>query len=177
MVGLLAVFVGVLAILCLGNLLLTFAVLHRLRLHEQRWASFGLTEPDLDTLTGRRLSTSLDAVGAEDKPSPSGGARLVGLFSAGCTACVEQAREFARVPEADRVALVVMGAAERHEQRELLGALDGAPSILPEPVSRAVAEELGVRSYPVLLWVDESGVVVRAQHSLASLAAATMTAS
>lgn len=172
-VGWLVALVVVLTVLCLGNLLLTFAVVRRLRVHEEKMAAIAFPESDLETLVGRRLPEL--AVGDGDgSVSPTvavAGERLVGLFSAGCRACVEQARQFQRHPDPDRVAVVVLGAADADMAEELLVALDGAPAIVSEPVSSRIADELGVSAFPVLLRVDESEVVVRAEHALASLTA------
>ena len=173
MVGWLSAFVAVLTVLCLGDLLLTFAVLRRLRVHEERLASMVFPGPDLSAVIGRRLP-GLTASGNDGESifpvANAAGERLVGLFSAGCGACVEQAREFARLSEPDRVAVVVWERADPDEQQELLAALEGSPAIVSEPVSRRIVDELGLGTFPVLLRVDESGVVARAEHSLASLA-------
>lgn len=172
-VGWLMALVVVLTVLCLGNLLLTFAVVRRLRVHEEKMATIALPESDLETLVGRRLPELAigDGDGSVSPAVTVAGERLVGLFSAGCRACVEQARQFQRHPDPDRVAVVVLGAADADMAEELLVALDGAPAIVSEPASSRIADELGVSAFPVLLRVDESDVVVRAEHALASLAA------
>lgn len=176
-VGWLMALVVVLTVLCLGNLLLTFAVVRRLRVHEEKMAAIAFPESDLDTLVGRRLPELAVGDGDGDgSVSPAvtvADERLVGLFSAGCRACVEQARQFQRHPDPDRVAVVVLGAADADMAEELLVALDGAPAIVSEPASSRIADELGVSAFPVLLRVDESDVVVRAGHALASLIAPT----
>lgn len=53
----------------------------------------------------------------------------------------------------------------------LLARLDGVPTIVSEPTSGRIADELEVGAFPVLLRVDEPDAVVRAEHSLASLGA------
>lgn len=150
--------VVMLTVLCLGNVLLTFAILRRLRSHEERLAGFsGSTGEEL---VGRTLP-EIAEVGRR--------ARLVGFFSASCAPCREQAAEFARHPDVDRVAFVLLEAAGEPDRAAILDALGDSPTVLVDPVSKRVAEELGVRSFPVLLQVDDAGTVVSARHSLAAL--------
>ncbi|WP_191094362.1 thioredoxin domain-containing protein [Nocardia colli] len=154
--------VVVLAVLVVLNLLLTFAVLRRLRIHEERLATPGATRPsDRDQLIGRRLP-QFEATGAN---------RLVAFFSAGCAPCVEQAAEFARHPDPDRVAILVLGLAPEAERERLRTALGDAPTVIGDPTGDALAGELGVHSFPQLLLLDQSGTIVAARHSLAALAA------
>ncbi|PXX71661.1 thiol-disulfide isomerase/thioredoxin [Nocardia tenerifensis] len=150
--------VVVLAVLVVLDLLLTFAVLRRLRIHEARLSAPGTVR---DELIGRRLP----------RFGASGATRLVAFFSAGCAPCVEQAAEFARHADAERVAILVLGSASESERQRLLTALGDAPTVITEPDGDALAAELGVRSFPQLLLVDESGTIVAARHSLAALAA------
>lgn len=147
----------VLAVLGVGNLVLLLAVLRRLGVHEERIASMGPPGFDVTALVGR--STRL----------ASGRERLVGFFSAGCDACVEQARKFALHHDSDRLALAVNELSTLAERDELLVALDGAPVVVREPESTSIAHALGISAYPVLLVVDGSGAVVQAGHSLAEL--------
>ncbi len=154
--------VVVLTVLVILNLLITFAVLRRLRIHEERLAmpaSGGAG--DREQLIGRRLP----------RFGASGAIRLVAFFSAGCAPCEEQAAEFARHPDAERVAILVPGSGADAERQRLLSALGDAPTVIEEPTGGALAEELGVRSFPQLLLLDKSGTIVAARHSLAALAA------
>lgn len=154
--------VVVLAVLVVLNLLLTFAVLRRLRIHEERLATPGATRPgDRDELIGRQLP----------QYASTGATRLVAFFSAGCAPCVEQAAEFAGHPDADRVAILVLGLAPEAERQRLRTALGDAPTVIGEPTGDALAGELGVHSFPQLLLLDQSGTVVAARHSLAALSA------
>lgn len=114
MIGRLMALVVVLTVLCLGSLLLTLAVVRRLRVHEEMIAAIAFPGPGLEPLAGRRQP---DSHRQRRRIGISGaavaGERLVGLFSAGCWACVEQAREFKRHPDPDRVAVVVLGEGRR----------------------------------------------------------------
>jgi hypothetical protein len=165
--------VVVLAVLCLGNLLVLFAVLRRLRGHEERLASADSSRmPRREELIGRRLpefegtSTSGEPV---SQASLIGRTRLVGVFSATCKPCLEQASVFARHDDPNRVAVVVMGSAEQERRESILAALGDSPTVLTDPASSTVADRMGVRSYPSLLQLDETGTVIRAEHSLAAL--------
>jgi hypothetical protein len=156
--------VVVLAVLCLGNLLLLFAVLRRLRGYEERLAAGSPERAARLDLVGRRLPAAAGPVGTT---------RLVGVFSASCQPCHEQAALFAAHDDPARVALVLDGGAGADQRSAMLAALSGAPRLLTEPDSGAVADELGIRTYPVLLRLDEDGTVLAAEHSLAALTAAT----
>ena len=155
--------VVVLAVVCLGNLLLLFAVLRRLRGYEERLTA-GSSGPSALELVGRRLPAAAGLVGTT---------RLVGVFSASCEPCHEQAAQFAAHDDPARVALMLDSAASDDQRSAMLATLAGAPRVLTEPDSAALAEELGIRTYPVLLRLDEDGTVVAAEHSLAMLTAAT----
>jgi hypothetical protein len=154
----------VLAVLCLGNLLLLFAVLRRLRGYEERLTAGSPGQPARLDLVGRRLPAAAGLVGTT---------RLVGVFSASCQPCHEQAALFAAHDDPARVALMLDSSASDDQRSAMSATLAGAPRVLTEPDSGAVAGELGIRTYPVLLRLDGNGTVVAAEHSLAALTAAT----
>jgi hypothetical protein len=157
--------VVVLAVLCLGNLLLLFAVLRRLRGYEERLVAGPSRRSARDDLVGRRLpAPAADLVGRTG---------LVGVFSASCQPCHEQAALFAGLDDPARVALVLDGSAGDDRRSAMLATLAGAPRVLTEPDSGTIAGGLGIRTYPVLLRLDGDGTVLAAEHSLAALTAAT----
>ncbi|GAB2687228.1 TlpA family protein disulfide reductase [Nocardia thraciensis] len=165
--------IAILAVLLIFNLLITFAILRRLRTHEERLGTLG-NRPAGDGLIGQRLP-SFEAVSTRGE-SVSGAAivgpdRLVAFFSAGCAPCLDQAAEFAGYPDPDRVAIVVMESASQEDQGRILAALRDSPTVIAEPAGNAVAEALGVGRFPQLVLLDQDGVIVAARHSLAMLTA------
>jgi len=165
--------VAVLAVVVVFNLLITFAVLRRLRSHEERLArGGGAGEPGAEML-GRSLPefTATSTTGAT-VTNAGGSARLVGFFSATCAPCREQAVEFARHDDPNRLAIVLMEDAPAAEQEGILAALAGSPTIVTEPTSSVLATTMEVRSFPQLLQLDAAGVVVGARHSVRALATA-----
>ncbi|WP_028927912.1 TlpA family protein disulfide reductase [Pseudonocardia acaciae] len=157
-------------VLCLGNLLLTFAILRRLRDHEERLAGGGpFGSPGPDALIGRTMPAFTGTSTRGEAVSEATG-RLVGFFSASCGPCRELAAEFARHPDEGRMAFVVLESASEPDRAAILDALGDSPTVLVDPTSQAVAEALGVRSFPTLVQVDEADTVVEARHSLAALA-------
>lgn len=161
--------VVVLTVLCLGNLLLTFAVLRRLRDHEEQLAGrpFGL--PGEDALIGRTMPEFTGTSTRGEEVSSATG-RLVAFFSASCRPCRAEAAEFARHPDEGRLAFVVLESASEPDQAAILDALGDSPTVLIDPTSRTVADELDMRAFPTLLRVDDADTIVAARHSLAALA-------
>jgi hypothetical protein len=153
----------------LGNVILLFAVLRRLNAHEEKLASFGVS-PDsvLTSLIGRQaaaLGIAPSEHEEDGQPAPTR-TRLVGLFSAGCQPCHEQASEFAGHPDAERLAVVVAEAASESERNELISALGGSPHLVFEPTSTKIVQDLGVHGFPTMLVVDDTGTVLEAEHAL-----------
>jgi hypothetical protein len=164
--------VVVLAVVVVFNLLITFAVLRRLRVHEERLArGVAVGEPG-DDLLGRALPTftATSTTGATVTDA-SGTARLVGFFSATCAPCREQARAFAQHDDPNRLAIVLMEDAPAADQEAILAALAGSPSIVADSTSSELATMMGVSSFPQLLQLDSTGIVVDARHSVRALAA------
>ncbi|MFE3445688.1 TlpA family protein disulfide reductase [Nocardia sp. NPDC059180] len=167
--------VVILAVLALLNLLISCAVVRRLRDHEERLGAPGKSRSEgRDPLIGRRLP-AFDALSTRGErvsgSAITGPDRLVAFFSAGCAPCRDQAAEFARHPDADRVAIVLMEPAAQTDQEAILAALGDSPIVVAEPTGSAVAEALGVHRFPQLVLLDEAGVIVASRHSLAALTA------
>jgi hypothetical protein len=91
--------VVLLAVLCLLNMMITFAVLRRLRSHEERLAARPAGRSSgVDALVGRELpefDATSTAGAAVSRSDLLGQARVLGVFSATCEPCHEQARAFA----------------------------------------------------------------------------------
>ncbi|MGI5130296.1 TlpA family protein disulfide reductase [Pseudonocardia sp. CA-107938] len=163
--------VVVLAVVVLLNLLITFAVLRRLRSHESLLAGgSGVSDSDAELL-GRTLP-EFDAVSTAGAAvtNTSDTARMVGFFSATCAPCRDQAAAFAVHDDPNRVAFVLMEGAPEADRDAILAALAGSPTVVVEPASTQVTEAMGVRSFPQILQLDATGVVVSAGHSVRALA-------
>jgi hypothetical protein len=164
--------VVVLAVLVVFNLLITFAVLRRLRSHESLLAR-GTGGGDRGTeLLGRRLPefAALSTSGAT-VTNVSDTVRLVGFFSATCAPCRDQAAAFAAHDDPNRLAIVLMEDAPEVDQDAILAALAGSPTIVAEPTSVELVTAMEVRSFPQILQIDPAGVVVDARRSVRALAA------
>lgn len=155
-------------VLCLADLLLTFAVLRRLREHTaelERLASGPRTLPfDPSFLIGRTLP------GAATRAVPS--PRLVGFFDADCGACHEHAPKFAAVARPDTSLAVITGTGR--QVQNLVDVVGEVSAVVVAEEAAAVAAELGIQTFPMFLQADAEGRIVRADMDadhLAELAA------
>ncbi len=167
--------VVVLAVLVVGNLLITSAVLRRLRHYEEQLAAGGVPPSGRrEEVIGKELP-EFDGTSTRGEPvsrsSIVGPDRLVAILSAGCSSCHEQAARFARHPDPDRVAIVVLEGGDAAQQEAILAAVRDCPTVIAEPASSFVTNAIDVRVFPLLLKVDEAGIVVEARTSLTALAA------
>ncbi|MFC4947009.1 hypothetical protein [Pseudonocardia sp. GCM10023141] len=154
----------VLAILVVLNLLLTFAIVRRMRNAGEQPAGESGTS-GRDVLVGRRFP---------EFATGTGSGRLIGFFSATCEPCIEQATQFARHPAANRTAFVITKGAGAGQTEALITALEvsepgGSPALVLDPESSATADAVGVRAFPQLLLLDAEGVVMASRHSLGGL--------
>ncbi|MFB9837665.1 TlpA family protein disulfide reductase [Actinoallomurus acaciae] len=166
--------VVLLAVLCLLNMMITFAVLRRLRSHEERLAARPAGRSSgVDALVGRELpefDATSTAGAAVSRSDLLGRARVLGVFSATCEPCHEQARAFAELDDPGRVALVTDVRGREDVLRRFVPDLGDTPTIILEPDSGPLAGELGVSTFPTLLRLDEDGRVVQAGNALSQLA-------
>jgi hypothetical protein len=155
----LAAAVVLVAVVCLLNLLLLFAVLRRLREHTDELARLRqarLVDPaaeEASALIGRSLPDLTTATG--DRPE------LVGFFDAGCSSCHELAPDFAiAARQAPSVAIVT---GEGPGADELVALLAAGPTVLVGEQASNVSSSIGIRAYPTFVRIDADGKVVRAQ--------------
>lgn len=154
--------------LCLFDLLLTFAVLRRLREHTaelERLSAGGPRVPkfDRDALVGRSLP--------ESAATAIGGApvSVVGFFAAGCEPCHKQAPELAAwagepAGTGGRAVAVVTGTGA--DVDELLAILGDAVTVIAGPDSSRVAMELGVDVFPTFVRTDTGGAIAEAAFTM-----------
>ncbi|URM95311.1 hypothetical protein LUW76_13850 [Actinomadura madurae] len=166
--------------LCILDMLMTFAVLRRLRDHSTRFAMLSFAEKLGDTgylerFENRRFPEfSVTTTGKVGLSSGSmvGRSWSIGFFSAGCAPCHEQAPAFGALGT-DAALAVVTGTGRDAE--ELLDLLPGEAMAVTGADAAALAELLDVTMFPTFLEVNVSGRIVRADATLAK-ADATVTA-
>lgn len=162
----------VVGLLCLADLLLTFGVLRRLREHAEQLAGFRQDTVVTDLAAGEVLApfTALGTTG-EQLTGPIG-LRLVAFFSAGCSACPEQAPVFVDYLGENHIArdevLVVIASS----QAEPVGYAEQLAAVAPvsvEPPGGELETAFKVRGYPAFCLLDATGSVSAASHDPAAL--------
>jgi thiol-disulfide isomerase/thioredoxin len=166
---LLSVAVGLVAALCLVDLVLTLGVVRRLREHGERLAQRG----SVGALSVRGAGEAVDdfhstttagePVSLRDLASPT----LVGFFAPHCPACEEQLPRFLSYATefAGPVLAVVAG-----DSAEYRAALAGAGGVVVEAERGPLQQAFGVDAYPSFL-VVAGGVVVSSTHDAGGLPA------
>lgn len=159
------VFVGT---LCAFDLILTLAVVRRLREHaallEGRQAEAPFTP--VGTALPEFSASSLDGTALTraffSEPT------IVGLFSTTCAACRERLPEFAdRIRDAGRVLAVIEG--DRDEAEPFIAALSPVATVVVEPVNGPVTTAFGRPASPSFYVVGEDAVVTSSTLSPAGL--------
>ncbi|GAA3654967.1 hypothetical protein GCM10022224_017550 [Nonomuraea antimicrobica] len=150
--------------LCLFDLVLTFAVLRRLREHSAELERL-LNEPrtlpyDPSFLIGRTLP------GAATRAVPS--PRLVGFFDADCGTCHEHAPKFAAEARPGTALAFVTGAGR--QVQNLVDVVGEASAVVVAEEAAAVVADLGIRAFPLFLRLDAEGRIVRADLDVERLA-------
>jgi thiol-disulfide isomerase/thioredoxin len=160
------ILVGSLAAL---NLVLTLAVLRRLRQHT---ALLSGPPPGGEELVGQAVPefvvTTRDG-GTIGRADLAGREYLIGFFSTTCAPCQEQAPAFARLAEAHRGAALSVVVGDGPGADALTSALSGVPTAMVKP-DDPIADDFGVRGFPTMMIVDAGGVVTAAGASARSLA-------
>lgn len=169
------VFVGA---LCILDLLLTFAVLRRLREHTERLgqlsgAGHASAGVDRAALMGRELpeftATTVDGA-VVSRESLAGEVELVGIFSPGCPPCHAQAplfaTEAAALPAGKTLALV---AGSGRDADEFVGMLKGVGTVVTGQEGMKVVNGLSINSFPTFVRFDAEGAIVDAAASVPGL--------
>lgn len=164
----------VVGLLCLVNLVLTLAVIRRLRAHTLRLAELGPTRPSMvqpGTSIGDFSATAVDgqAVSRAFFSGPS----VVAVFSTDCASCHERLPEFTSYladTRPERVLAVVAG--DPDEARQFTRELPSATVVL-EPMGGPVSRALQVAQFPSFYLVDGDAVIVAADTAPSRLPAVT----
>lgn len=160
----LAAAVVVVGVLCVLNLLLTYGVIRRLREHNELLGQRRAGMPDLvigaGSAVGAFTASTIDGdpLNVDDLATGT----LVGFFSPGCSACVEQLPRFVDVAAAhpggqDRVLAVVVGSEDG--AAEYVSSLSPKARVVVEPHGSEIEKAFTVKGYPVFALVGAGGVV------------------
>ncbi|SEL43193.1 TlpA disulfide reductase family protein [Nonomuraea pusilla] len=165
----------VLGLLCLVNLVLTLAVIRRLRVHTLRLAELGPATRAPLVQPGTRLGDfSATAVEGETVSRAFfSGPSVVAVFSTECASCHERLPEFTSYlaeTRPERVLAVVTG--DPGEAGRFTRELTAATVVL-EPMGGPVSRALQVSQFPSFYLVDGDGVVVAADTAPGRLPAPT----
>lgn len=149
-------------VLCLLNLVLTLAIIRRIRTQEAQ-RSRGYSRPEMERLRDQPVpdftATTIDGR-IVDQESLVGQHSVVGFFTPGCSPCHEQAPAFAALGRTGRPAYAFI-AADHHQDvgaAELCALVAPAEAVVV-PLDQGLPAALGLRSFPAFLTVDASGVV------------------
>ncbi|MEJ8634324.1 hypothetical protein [Streptomyces sp. MS2.AVA.5] len=157
--------VALVGALCLFDLLLTFAVLRRLREHTAELERLGgrpsFVAPDAGVLIGRRIAEAASAHAS----------RLVAFFDAQCETCHEHAPAFAARAQAHGGLAVVSGKGDLAD--ELIGHVDAHAVVIRGEEATRLVSAMDIQAFPTFVLVDEEGYVVSAATELAELAEPT----
>jgi len=153
--------------LCLLNLLLTVAVIRRLREHTELIGNMGGAQdfPDSMLPVGERIgdysAETLD--GAVLTRDDLDGQTLIGVFSPGCHGCEQQMPHFVELAKnapggrGGVLALVVGGLEEAAGE---IARLTPVARVVHEADDGPLTRALGVRAFPALARVDSEGRVL-----------------
>lgn len=166
-------------LLCVVDLLLTFAVLRRLREHTEqlgRLSGAGNSSPgfDRDRFVGQELpefsATTTDGA-VISRESVAGTVELVGFFAPGCDPCLVQAPVFAEVAggmAAGKTLVLVAGSGS--DADDLVQIFKGVTDVVLAPEGMTVIKGLNIDAFPTVLRFDASGAIVDAAVSVPGLA-------
>jgi hypothetical protein len=165
--------------LCVVDLVLTFAVLRRLREHTERLSQLsaaGNSSPgiDRDALLGRALPEfSAKTVNGTvvSRESVTGSVELIGMFLPGCSPCRTQAPRFvdaARKLGSGRALAVIAGSGP--DADHLIETFKDVTEVVIDPASGELITGLRLSAFPAFLRLNSVGAIVDAAVSVEALA-------
>jgi hypothetical protein len=172
-----AVVVAVLALITVGNVVLTMAVLRRLAAHERKLAAIA---PAFGLFGGLASGAPVPAFLTEtvdgeriDEARLTGGPAAVAFFAAHCETCVQHAPEYVALVEREGVAALAVVTGEGPTGAPLLAALTSLPVVREHDLEGPLARSFRVDAYPTYYALDHGQVVagVGSAQELATLLA------
>jgi hypothetical protein len=143
----------VLAGVVVVNLLLTFGLVRRIRVHETRLAAVETGGvPEVMTVPVG------EPIPAFNTLVPPGGAALFGFFSPHCEACHDRIPDFRAAAAARGGSAVAVVIRDGGDIDTLTAGLDGLRVVVEEP-DGPLARAFGVRGFPAFAEVDASGIL------------------
>jgi thiol-disulfide isomerase/thioredoxin len=172
--------VALIGALCLINLLLTLAVVRRLRQHGEQLTGRRTTDPamspylPLGTPVPEFAATTLagEVVSLGDL---TGARSIVAFLAVNCPPCRMQLREIAEFaqsfPGGARRVLVVVSAASLDRAGDYIEELTGKAAIVVERMTGPTGQAFAVSAFPAIYALDERGHVQAASNSIRTIAA------
>ncbi|MBC6461737.1 TlpA family protein disulfide reductase [Actinomadura sp. HBU206391] len=162
-------------LMCAVDLLLTMAVIRRLREHTEQLADLrGGGDPSRSLLpAGSRLPTfEVRSVDGEVIDSETSGHELVAFLSTDCSVCLEESPELVRFIHAQRIdrsaaAVVVIGD-DGPQAQHLVDELRSVAGVIREPWDGPVGRAFSAQVFPVFYLVSD-GVVQGGSISIGGL--------
>jgi hypothetical protein len=160
--------VVVVGLLCIADMLLTFGVVRRLRVHSALLSEYGGAESAVIGLSPGDVPEQF-ALRSDDGEQVLGpaGLRVAAFFSSTCSACPEQVPAFVEYlrsnhVERDSVLAVVVGSAG--EPVPYLTQLGEVARVRAEPEAAELTTAFKVTGYPAFCLLDDDGAVVAAGY-------------
>jgi thiol-disulfide isomerase/thioredoxin len=160
--------------LCVVNLLLTMAVIRRLREHSVRLAELGdppagAVEPSVD----RMPAFTATAVDGQFVTGPDPDRTVVAFFATDCPACTVELPRLLRYVadeghDRDRVLAVVAGLDTAKSER-MVEQLRGVAAVVREPLDGTVCTAFATTRFPTFYLFDDGGGVRAAAALIAAL--------
>ena len=165
--------IGLVGLLCLADLLLTFGVIRRLREHTEQLAGLRGQDAPVSGLPYGATPEPFTALTASgERLDGPAGLRVVAFFAAGCSACPERVPAFLdylRVNEVTRDAVLVVITSSQPEPVSYQERLAEAAPVCVEPHDGEVTAAFSVRAFPAFCVLDGAGSVSAFSHEPAAL--------
>ncbi|MEU8660836.1 hypothetical protein [Actinoplanes philippinensis] len=153
------------------NLLLTFGVIRKLKVHDAKLADRNAVIQEATLPPGTSVpavrATTVDG-GAVSSVRP-GSAQLIGFFSVGCGACDDRIPEFVAYQQRTGVAAVAVVVTGADDSGPYVARLSPHVDVVVEPERGPLATVFAVTSFPALCLVDARGVVVAGGNAFPEL--------
>lgn len=156
--------ISLIGILCLVNLMLTFALIRQVRDHSQKLAAHrGFRPPALRQPAGTKLPdfSAMTLAGTPiTRDALIGQRSIVAFFSPGCEPCREQLPEFmdlARAVPGGPAAVLALVVGDVTGAEDFLASLAKVASVVSEPLRGPVSTALSTAGIPTFYVLDEDG--------------------